>query len=187
MRSKLIKYPASIILTISSVIAFALIARGQSKEYVEAPSALISVAVVAQPDCDLKIDEVQPVIRTKDKKPLVRFHVHNLGNEAVRFFAVEFKLVRQYAFPASPSLGFEDGFGQQIGGIDLLAPGGSFWNIQDEQVGPANMSLAESLVKPSGGAVWIGIVTEVKWADGRVFSARAQSDGISRAVRSKLK
>ncbi len=174
-----------IILSLVVLVQSAVAQRTKPEHTPYSPAAvdMVSVSIIQQPGCPLKIVEAQALVLKETKKPTVQFRVQNTGEKAIRSFSVEFKLVNRNAFDPTASLGFEDGYGQPYGrGVNLLLPGEFFLNIKDLEIDRAGRSVAGPVATPGAGALWIGLVTQVVWDDGSVFSARAQSDRISQII-----
>ena len=143
--------------------------------YVIAPTEDIILAVAAQPDCPLKIEEAQLLIPVDKGAMDYRYKLSNKGDKPIHYFTV-------VAWTAHGGGGTLSGPPQWDGRITdrLLYPGESVQVGQsDLPIVTLNSSLREKL-KLSGKlqTVIILLVDQITFADGSKYDARAASKSL---------
>ncbi len=144
--------------------------------YVIVPAQDIFLAVGAQPDCPLRIEEAQLLMPVDDKgRARYRYKLSNKGDKAIHYFTIS-------AWTAEGTGGTLTGPPPWDGRITdrLLYPGESVQAGQsDLPIVPLTSTLREKL-KFSGKmqTVVILLVEHIRFADGSKYDARATSTSL---------
>ena len=143
--------------------------------YVIVPAQDVFLAVAAQPDCPLRIEEAQLLMPVNKGREHYRYKLSNKGDKPINYFTV-------VAWTAEGTGGTLTGPPPWDGRITdrLLYPGESVQVGQsDLPIVPLNSTLREKL-KLSGKlqTVVILLVEHIRFADGSKYDARAESQSL---------
>ena len=164
-----------VILCLSAATASAQQPTAVNASYVIVPAQDVFLAVAAQSDCPLRIEEAQ-LLWPVDKGPArYRYKLSNRGDKPIHYFTV-------VAWTAEGTGGTLSGPPPWDGRITdrLLYPGESVQAGQsDLPIVPLNSTLREKL-KLSGKlqTVVILLVEHIRFADGSEYDARAASESL---------
>lgn len=144
--------------------------------YVIVPAQDIFLAIAAQPDCPLRIEEAQLLMPVDKGRARYRYKLTNKGNKPIHYFTV-------VAWTAEGTGGTLNGPPPWDGRITdrLLYPGESVQVGQsDLPIVPLNSALREKL-KLSGKlqTVVILLVDHIRFADDSEYDARAVSQSVA--------
>lgn len=143
--------------------------------YVIVPAQDVFLAVAAQPDCPLRIEEAQLLMPVDQGRENYRYKLSNKGDKPIHYFTV----VAWNAEGAGGTLGGPPPWDGRITDR-LLYPGESVQAGQyDLPIVPLNSTLREKL-KLSGKlqTVIILLVDHITFADGSEYDARAASKSL---------
>lgn len=144
--------------------------------YVLVPAQDIFLAVAAQPDCPLRIEDAEFLMPVDGGRGRYRYKLSNKGDKAIHYFTVS-------AWTAEGTGGTLSGPAPWDGRITdrLLYPGESVQAGQsDLPIVPLNSTLREKL-KLSGKmqTVIVLLVDHITFADGSKYDARATSTSLA--------
>lgn len=167
---------------LSAATAFAQRPTTVDASYVIVPAQDVFLAIAAQPDCPLRIEDVQLLMLVDNGRARYRYKLSNKGDKPIHYFTV-------VAWTAEGTGGTLSGPPPWDGRITdrLLFPGESVQVGQsDLPIVPLNSTLREKL-KLSGKlqTVVILLVDHITFADGSEYDARAKSESLADFLRDR--
>lgn len=155
----------------------------EKEKYAEIPNEYGSVFIMNQPKAPLTFEEVDSYIRLDERIPQIRFVLKNKTRKKVVSFTVVFRRKSNVKEWASLGLGFERKVGDQKDGAEIIAPYGSYKNIERNafDLAPIDSQIAD-LFNPKNGqrakVLWVGMIEKVVFDDGTIFDTGKAGDEI---------
>lgn len=174
-----------LLIVISFLFTQIVFGQETKSKLVKIPLELGATMVVQQPDCLLKITDMEFFVDTINKRPIIKYKIQNTSNKAIKYFSIYIKKSarilewNKYGSGSILSIGQPDGKGH-----NLLLNGESYQNLYENEFELVPMPkdvkalFTDEDGEPEFKAIWIGAVEEVIFEDGTVYKAKKLTDAL---------